>query len=90
MPAISFHLLDIPAELAFIYSKLDSWSEIHNDKNILKLNASESAKKVSRTHPDPNQQLPLDINSFSFNKFIQIYIKVWLKNKKLSFIKMFY
>ena len=71
----SFHLLDIPAELAFIYSKVDAWEQVHTEKNILKLVENNDEHRVCRIL-DNNLQLPADINSFSFNKFIQIYIKV--------------
>ena len=74
----SFHLLDIPAELAFIYSKLDAWEQVHTEKNISKINlhGPNSTKICQAKHAANQQRLPADINSFSFNKFIQIYIKV--------------
>ena len=87
---IPFNLLDIPAELAFIYSKLDGiclnlkeinlfkakrfkildWQEVHVDKNMQILGEEKLNRIKSKI------QLPSDINSFSFNKYIQIYIKV--------------
>jgi myosin XV len=78
---VSFHLLDIPPELAFIYSKVDSWNQVHTEQNILKLVEKEEKELLcketsSSSSSTPLLALPSDINSFSFNKFIQIYIKV--------------
>lgn len=97
---IPFNLLDIPAELAFIYSKLDGifklilnininknilsifllikykikdWKELHTDKNVSLSTTIDKINKLNLKY-----KLPPDINSFSFNKFIQIYIKVIL------------
>ena len=78
---VAFHLLDIPPELAFIYSKVDSWNQVHTEHNIHKLVEKEEkellCKETSSTSTTPLLLcLPSDINSFSFTKFIQIYIKV--------------
>ena len=75
---VSFHLLDIPPELAFIYTKVDAWEQVHTEQNILKLldyTSNEMYCRIADTISS-RLQLPSDINSFSFNKFIQIYIKV--------------
>ncbi|XP_017109787.2 unconventional myosin-XV isoform X3 [Drosophila bipectinata] len=59
--------LDIPAELAFIYSKLQGWSPPHGDRNLV---------KVLGTVPGPPNaamQLPEDLAQFSFGKFSSVY-----------------
>ncbi|KAH8284420.1 hypothetical protein KR018_005978 [Drosophila ironensis] len=59
--------LDIPAELAFIYSKLQGWSPPHGDRNLV---------KVLGTVPGPpsaSMQLPEDLGQFSFGKFSSVY-----------------
>lgn len=59
--------LDIPAELAFIYSKLQGWSPPHGDRHLV---------KVLGTVPGPPAsavQLPEDLGQFSFGKFSSVY-----------------
>ncbi|XP_034671932.1 unconventional myosin-XV isoform X2 [Drosophila subobscura] len=59
--------LDIPAELAFIYSKLQGWSPPHSDRHLV---------KVLGTVPGPpaaSVQLPEDLAQFSFGKFSSVY-----------------
>ncbi|KMZ09170.1 uncharacterized protein Dsimw501_GD16995 [Drosophila simulans] len=59
--------LDIPAELAFIYSKLQGWSPPHGDRHLV---------KVLGTVPGPPSsavQLPEDLGQFSFGKFSSVY-----------------
>ncbi|XP_032597162.1 unconventional myosin-XV isoform X2 [Drosophila grimshawi] len=59
--------LDIPAELAFIYSKLQGWTPPHNDRHLV---------KVLGTVPGPpaaGAQLPPDLAQFSFGKFSSVY-----------------
>ncbi|XP_052850259.1 LOW QUALITY PROTEIN: unconventional myosin-XV [Drosophila gunungcola] len=59
--------LDIPAELAFIYSKLQGWSPPHGDRHLV---------KVLGTVPGPPPsavQLPEDLGQFSFGKFSSVY-----------------
>ncbi len=48
---------------------LKDWEDLHLDKNI----TSAGSKYTPITK---KFELPSDINSFTFNKFIQIYIKV--------------
>jgi hypothetical protein len=96
--AINFNLLDIPAELAFIYSQLDGKfnrnyisNPILRQHKILiiqqKLIERDSFKhgsivpldskaKLHRLKSKNNDLSPADLNLFSFNKFLQIYIKV--------------
>ncbi|XP_060661675.1 LOW QUALITY PROTEIN: unconventional myosin-XV [Drosophila nasuta] len=59
--------LDIPAELAFIYSKLQGWQPPHSDRHLV---------KVLGTVPGPpaaSAQLPPDLGQFSFGKFSSVY-----------------
>ncbi|CRK99256.1 CLUMA_CG012669, isoform A [Clunio marinus] len=62
----SIFQLDVPAELAFIYSKIENWNQVHNDKNLV---------KVVGTVPGPPiaSDLPNDLEQFSFNKFSSVY-----------------
>ncbi|XP_058797715.1 unconventional myosin-XV [Phymastichus coffea] len=60
--------LEIPAELAFIYSKLDDWQPTHTERNLLKV--------VGSVVPLPvNYSLPSDIDQYQFSKFTNIYFK---------------
>lgn len=58
--------LDVPAELAFIFSKLDGWQSIHGDRNLV---------KVVGTVPGPpiTYELPNDLDQFAFGKFSSVY-----------------
>lgn len=59
--------LDIPAELAFIYSKLQGWQPPHQDRHLV---------KVLGTVPGPplaTAQVPADLAQFSFGKFSSVY-----------------
>ncbi|XP_014089710.3 unconventional myosin-XV [Bactrocera oleae] len=58
--------LDIPAELAFIYSKIDGWTPVHGDRHLV---------KVVGTVPGPPVagDLPKDLDQFSFGKFSSVY-----------------
>ncbi|XP_053952311.1 unconventional myosin-XV isoform X1 [Anastrepha ludens] len=58
--------LDIPAELAFIYSKVDGWTPVHGDRHLV---------KVVGTVPGPPVagDLPKDLDQFSFGKFSSVY-----------------
>lgn len=47
------------------------WKEVHTDRNITVGTFIDKINKLNIKY-----KLPNDINSFSFNKFIQIYIKV--------------
>lgn len=64
----SSHLvqLDVPAELAFIFSKLDGWTSLHGDRHLV---------KVVGTVPGPPKtyDLPSDIDQFAFGKFSSVY-----------------
>ncbi|GAB0087709.1 unconventional myosin-XV [Sergentomyia squamirostris] len=58
--------LDVPAELAFIFSKIDGWNAIHGDRHLV---------KVVGTVPGPpaTGQLPTDLDQFAFRKFSSVY-----------------
>ncbi|KAL0278610.1 UNVERIFIED_CONTAM: hypothetical protein PYX00_000382 [Menopon gallinae] len=64
--------LEIPAELAFIFSKLDDWEPAHTERNLVKVVGNVSA--VPRKY-----HLPQDIDYHAFTKFTNIYFKshVW-------------
>ncbi|KAK6169157.1 hypothetical protein SNE40_020262 [Patella caerulea] len=60
--------LDIPGELAFVFSKLDDWQLVHNSKHVI--------TAVGDVRPmDMGYKLPVDINSHVFNKFTGVYFK---------------
>ncbi|XP_070500351.1 unconventional myosin-XV [Chironomus tepperi] len=58
--------LDVPAELAFIFSKIDGWTPIHGDRHLV---------KVLGTIPGPMKtaDLPNDLDQFAFGKFSSVY-----------------
>lgn len=64
--------LDIPAELAFIFNKLEDWQPTHVEQNLVKVVGPtvEKSNKLS---------LPPDIDQHGFSKFTNIYFKshVW-------------
>ncbi|GAB6020238.1 Unconventional myosin-XV [Chamberlinius hualienensis] len=64
--------LEIPAELAFIYSKLDDWQSPHSERNVIKVVGNIPEQ------PEP-LYLPNDIDQHVFTKFTNIYFKnhVW-------------
>ncbi|XP_050297745.1 unconventional myosin-XV isoform X2 [Anthonomus grandis grandis] len=60
--------LEIPAELAFIFSKLDGYTPIHTERNLVKVLGG-----VTGNPPPLN--LPHDLNQFEFSKFSSVYFK---------------
>ena len=64
-----FNHLEIPAELAFIYSKLDDWQPLHTERNVVKVVGAVPATEVDRS-------LPADLDHHAFTKFTNIYFKV--------------
>lgn len=58
--------LDVPAELAFILSKLENWVQIHGDRSLV---------KVVGTIPGPPivPEIPNSLDQFSFGKFSSVY-----------------
>ncbi|GBM19276.1 Unconventional myosin-XV [Araneus ventricosus] len=73
--------LEIPAELAFIFSKLDEWQCIHNERNVSKV-VGEVAKPFS-----PEYRLPSDIDQHAFTKFTNVYFKAHIWGMKREPIK---
>ncbi|XP_076234476.1 unconventional myosin 10A [Calliopsis andreniformis] len=72
--------LEIPAELAFIYSKLDDWQPTHTERNLLKV--------VGQVIPmQYNYSLPPDIDQYQFSKFTNIYFKSHIFGMKREPIK---
>lgn len=62
------HHLEIPADLAFIFSKLESYSPTHTERNLVKVVGG-------ITGSPPNLTLPSDLDQFSFGKFCSVYFK---------------
>ncbi|XP_059156810.1 unconventional myosin-XV-like isoform X1 [Physella acuta] len=60
--------LDIPGELALVYSKIDDWDLYHNGQHVI-------IAPGEVTPMDMGYKLPVDINSHVFNKFTSIYFK---------------
>ncbi|XP_014481805.1 PREDICTED: unconventional myosin-XV isoform X1 [Dinoponera quadriceps] len=72
--------LEIPAELAFIYSKLDDWQPTHTERNLLKV--------VGQVVPmNYAYNLPSDIDQYQFSKFTNIYFKSHIFGMKREPIK---
>ncbi|XP_014277405.1 unconventional myosin-XV isoform X2 [Halyomorpha halys] len=64
--------LDIPAELAFVFNKIDDWTPVHSERQLVKV--------VGHVvEPEENNTLPQDIDQHPFSKFTNIYFKshVW-------------
>ncbi|XP_076273553.1 unconventional myosin 10A isoform X2 [Rhynchophorus ferrugineus] len=60
--------LEIPAELAFIFSKLDGYNPPHSERNLVKVLGGVTG------NPSP-LVLPHDLNQFEFSKFSSVYFK---------------
>nr|KAG5714689.1 hypothetical protein BaRGS_000177 [Batillaria attramentaria] len=64
----SINNLEVPGELAFVYSKLDDWRPVHDGGNIM--------AAVGDVQPmDMGYRLPVDINSHPFSKYTSVYFK---------------
>ncbi|PNF27702.1 hypothetical protein B7P43_G13754 [Cryptotermes secundus] len=63
--------LEIPAELAFIFSKLDDWQPVHSERHLVKVVGGVAGRSDSEHY-----HLPHDIDSHAFTKFTNIYFKV--------------
>lgn len=64
----SIHHLEIPAELAFIFSKLDGYNPPHIERNLVKVLGGVNGNP-------PQLTLPHDLNQFEFSKFSSVYFK---------------
>ncbi|XP_030752101.1 unconventional myosin-XV isoform X2 [Sitophilus oryzae] len=60
--------LEIPAELAFIFSKLDGYTPPHSERNLVKVLGGVTGSL-------PPLSLPHDLNQFEFSKFSSVYFK---------------
>lgn len=67
-PKSSVHHLEIPAELAFIFSKIENFTPPHTERNLIKVLGG-----VTGTVPSLN--LPHDLNQFEFSRFSSVYFK---------------
>lgn len=68
VPKSTVHHLEIPAELAFIFSKLEGYTAPHTERNLVKVVGG-----VTGVPPIIN--LPNDLNQFEFAKFTSVYFK---------------
>lgn len=62
------HHLEIPAELAFIFSKLEGYTPPHTERNLVKVLGGISGQPA-------NPNLPHDLNQYEFTKFTSVYFK---------------
>ena len=69
--------LDVPAELAFVFSKLENWAPVNTEKNLAKVSG-----RISQ--PRSNLRLPSDIDYYVFSKVANIYFKshLWQMRKE--------
>lgn len=58
--------LDVPAELAFMFSKIEGWSPLHGDRHLVKVVGTVPGPPIA---PD----LPHDLDQFAFGKFSSVY-----------------
>lgn len=65
---VSVNHLEIPAELAFIFSKLDGYNPPHTERNLVKVVGGVTGQP-------PNIPLPSGLNQFEFAKFTSVYFK---------------
>ncbi|XP_014248612.2 unconventional myosin-XV isoform X2 [Cimex lectularius] len=64
--------LDIPAELAFVFNKLDDWQPVHTERQLVKVVGHIVEKEDKFV-------LPSDVDQYPFSKFTNVYFKshVW-------------
>lgn len=72
--------LDVPAELAFIFSKTDGLEQKHSDKHLV---------KVVGTVPGPpfSTELPTDLDQFALSKFCSVYcdgVQLYFRKEPIS------
>ncbi|KAL3274440.1 hypothetical protein HHI36_015828, partial [Cryptolaemus montrouzieri] len=60
--------LEVPAELAFIFSKLEGFNSSHSERNLMKVLGG-------ITGQPPSLILPTDLHQFEFSKFSSVYFK---------------
>ncbi|XP_060860512.1 unconventional myosin-XV isoform X5 [Metopolophium dirhodum] len=73
----SLNTLDIPAELALIFNKIEEWQPLHNKRQLVKVVGPIVEIQEQYT-------LPNDIDQHAFSKFTNIYFKshVWGMKKE--------
>lgn len=74
------HHLEIPAELAFIFSKLEGYTPPHTERNLVKVVGGINGQP-------PNPHLPSDLHQHEFTKFTSVYFKgadLGLKREPIS------
>ena len=76
----SVNHLEVPAELAFVLSKLDKWRPINSEKNLSKV-AGEVASPP-RGKKGERLRLPHDIDYYVFSKVANVYFKSHLWQMK--------
>ncbi|KAL4710295.1 hypothetical protein ACJJTC_011549, partial [Scirpophaga incertulas] len=64
--AESLQAMEVPADLAFILSKIDEWQPPHTDKHLAKVAGDVYAE-------EDHVQLPRDLQHFAFAKFSSVY-----------------
>ncbi|RZB41182.1 unconventional myosin-XV [Asbolus verrucosus] len=67
-PKSSVHHLEIPAELAFIFSKIENYNPPHTERNLIKVVGGVTGNP-------PVLNLPHDLNQFEFSRFSSVYFK---------------
>ena len=80
----SVNHLEVPAELAFVLSKLDKWRPVNTEKHLSKV-AGEVARPKRRR--DTKLKLPHDIDYYVFSKVANVYFKSHLWQMKREPIK---
>lgn len=76
----TIHHLEIPAELAFIFSKLEGYTPPHTERNLVKVLGGVNGQP-------PNLHLPSDLHQYEFTKFTSVYFKgadLGLKREPIS------
>ena len=79
----SVNHLEVPAELAFVMSKLDKWCPINSEKNLSKV----AGEVASPSRKKERLRLPHDIDYYVFSKVANVYFKSHLWQMKREPIK---
>lgn len=58
--------LDVPAELAFIFSKVEGWTPVHGDRHLVKVVGQVPGPPITGDVPE-------NIDQFAFGKFSSVY-----------------
>ena len=76
----SVNHLEVPAELAFVFSKMDSWQPVTTERQLARMSGPLPMMPVAR-------KLPHDIDYYVFSKVANIYFKSHLWQMKREPIK---